>query len=53
LAVLICGKNEMDKALEMGWIGIHPQGKNSNGKPRPPKYKMILEKIPPEKIVKL
>lgn len=53
LAVLICGKTGMEKALSEGWIDVYPQGRNSNGKPRPPKYKMILEKIPSEKIVKL
>ena len=53
LAVLIKGEAEIKKALATGWISIFKQGRNSNGKPRPPKYQMHLEKIPSENIVKI
>ena len=53
LAVVIKGEAEIKKAMTAGWISIFKQGRNSNGKPRPPKYQMHLEKIPSENIVKI
>lgn len=53
LAIIIQDEKEIEKAVKNGWIGIFNQGRNSNGDPRPPKYKMNVEKIPLENIVQL
>jgi hypothetical protein len=53
IGVTIEGKNGIDKAVKDGWISIFKQGKNSNGKARPPKYQMHVDKIPDENIVRL
>jgi len=37
--------HDIENGLELGWLKISPQGKNSNGKPRPPKYSLNLSKF--------
>ncbi len=51
--VLLKNYNQIQEGIKEGWFGIFNQGRNSNGEPRPPKYKMNLNKIPEKYIVKL
>jgi hypothetical protein len=36
---------DIERGLESGWLKVTPQGRNSNGKPRPPKYSLNLPKF--------
>ena len=38
------GSQELEAAKKRNELSIHNQGKNSNGKPRPPKYQLDLKK---------
>jgi len=51
--VLIRNYNQILEGIDEGWFGVFNQGRNSNGQPRPPKYKINLNKIPEKYVVKL
>ena len=38
--------SDVQQGLDSGWLKVTPQGRNSNGKPRPPKYTLRLQKKP-------
>ena len=51
--ILFRDENDLDNAIEKGWIRQAAQGKNSNGKPRPDKFHIRLDKIPPRYCIDL
>ncbi len=53
IAVIIKDNKEINEALKDGWMDIFKQGRNSNGKPRLPKYQLNLAKTPQKNIIKL
>lgn len=38
--------SDVQHGLDSGWLKVTSQGRNSNGKPRPPKYTLCLKKKP-------
>ncbi|SMH72610.1 hypothetical protein [Candidatus Nitrosotalea okcheonensis] len=52
-AVFIPNMREIKNAITDGWIGIFKQGKNSNGKPREPKYQIKISSVPSKFIINL
>jgi len=52
-AVFIKNKSQLNRGISEGWIGIFNQGRNIDGTPRKPKYKIRLDDVPEEFIIKL
>lgn len=53
MAVFIKDAVQAESAIKDGWLGIFKQGRNSNGKPRPPKYKIKINDVPNQFVTKL
>ena len=52
-AIFISDMKEVQNGIKKGWFNIFKQGRNSNGKPREPKYMVKIFDVPPEFITKL
>lgn len=52
-AIFIPDAKEVQNGMKKGWFGIFKQGRNSNGKPREPKYMIKISDVPPEFITNL
>lgn len=44
--IFIKDMSQVESAIKDGWLEIFKQGKNTNGKPRPPKYKIKIRDVP-------
>ena len=51
--ILFRNENELDRAIDQGWIRQSVQGQNSNSKPRPDKFHIRLDKIPSDFCIEL
>ena len=51
--VLLRNYNQIKEGFEEGWFGKFNQGRNSDGRPRPPKYMINMNTIPEKYVVKL
>jgi len=51
-AIIIKNHLQIEEGIRDGWLGIFKQGRNANGQPRPPKFKLNLAKIPSKYVVK-
>ncbi len=52
-AVIIKDRKQIERGINEKWMGDFYQGRNSDGSPRQPKYKLNLKKIPSEYVITL
>ena len=52
-AVIIKDRKQIEQGINEKWMGVFRQGRNSDGSPRRPKYKLNLKKIPSKYVITL
>lgn len=52
-AIFIRNTDQVQRAIDDGWIGIFNQGRNSDGSKRDPKFQINFQDVPKEFLIKL
>ncbi len=51
--MIIKDRKQIEQGINEKWMGVFRQGRNSDGSPRRPKYKLNLKKIPSKYVITL